>query len=268
MSTEIQSSSKEAEHLKSEVKLYWNADPCGTQFTNLERGSSVFYDEVERYRYLHNPFMLQACKFSQCSGKKLLEIGSGLGTDSVQFARSGAHVTCLDLTPESIALAKKHFEIRGLEGEFVVGDAENLPFPDNIFDIVYSFGVLHHTPDTPKAIQEVYRVLKPGGEAIIMLYHKNSLHVYAGVPYHFLTGLLEGKLRGYDDWIRIYDGPNNPLGKAYSKSECRTMFAQFSSIDFAVFDHYKRNMSRLLNNIHQQFTANKIGFNLMIYAKK
>lgn len=74
MSTEIQSSIKEAEHLKSEVKLYWNADPCGTQFTNLERGSSVFYDEVERYRYLHNPFMLQACKFSQCSGKNYLRL--------------------------------------------------------------------------------------------------------------------------------------------------------------------------------------------------
>jgi ubiquinone/menaquinone biosynthesis C-methylase UbiE len=110
--------------------------------------------------------MLQACKFSQCSGKKLLEIGSGLGTDSVQFARSGAHVTCLDLTPESIALAKKHFEIRGLEGDFVVGDAENLPFPDNTFDVIYASHILEHTPwyKIEETLREWVRVLKINGE--------------------------------------------------------------------------------------------------------
>jgi ubiquinone/menaquinone biosynthesis C-methylase UbiE len=268
MVTELESTSAAAQGLKTQVRGYWNAAPCGTQFTDLDRGTEAFFDQVERYRYEHQPFMLDACRFTRFNGKSLLEIGCGLGTDSLQFARGGAHVTALDLTPESVALAEKHFALRGQKGTFVVGDAENLPFPDNSFDVVYSFGVLHHTPDTPKAIREVYRVLKPGGQAVIMLYHKNSLHVYLGVPYYFLSGLLQGKLRGYDEWIRVYDGPSNPLGKAYSKAECKKMFGQFSQISFAVYDHYKRHMPRLLNNIHQRFTADKIGFNLMIYARK
>ncbi|MFN3393547.1 MAG: class I SAM-dependent methyltransferase, partial [Candidatus Thermochlorobacter sp.] len=188
-----------AEVLKSGVHDYWNAHPCGTKFTDAERGSKAFYDEVERYRYETQPFMEALCKFKAFRGKTLLEVGCGLGTDLLQFARYGAHVTGIDLTEESIALAKQRFELYGIEANLLAADAENLPFPDHSFDVVYSFGVLHHTPNTQKAIDEVYRVLKPGGEIIIMLYHKHSLHVWLGVPLYFLYGLTKGKLWGYEE---------------------------------------------------------------------
>ncbi|MBC8043267.1 MAG: class I SAM-dependent methyltransferase, partial [Rhizobacter sp.] len=182
-----------AEDLKSDVHDYWNQNPCGTQFTELGRGSKAFYDEVERFRYATQPFMSRLCGFDNFAGKRLLEIGCGLGTDLLQFARAGAITTGVDLTEESVALAKKRFELYGVPGDFQVADAEKLPFAADSFDAVYSFGVLHHTPDTQKAIDEVYRVLKPGGKIVIMLYHKQSLHVWLGVPLYFLYGLIQGK---------------------------------------------------------------------------
>ena len=145
------------------VQAYWDAHPCGTQFTELEWGSQQFFDSVSRERYARQPFMAEAVGFSRYSGKELLEIGCGLGTDLLEFARGGARVTGLDLTPAVVALARRRFELEGASGNFVVGDAERLPFADNRFDVVYSFGVLHHTPDTGRAFAEVRRILRPGG---------------------------------------------------------------------------------------------------------
>ncbi len=256
------------EALKADVHDYWNANPCGTQFTNIERGSRAFYDEVERFRYETQPFMQKLCKFDAFKGKALLEIGCGLGTDLLQFARHGAVVTGVDLTEESVALAKKRFELYGVQGTFCTADAENLPFADNSFDVVYSFGVLHHTPNTQKAIDEVYRVVKRGGEIVIMLYHKHSLHVWLGVPLYFLYGLSKGKLWGYEEWVRIYDGKDNPLGKAYSRAELRRMFAKFKDVRFQTCDTIRRRFPKWLNALNQRWLASWAGFYIMIYATK
>ncbi len=257
------------EQLKARVHDYWNADPCGTQFTHVERGSKEFYDEVERFRYTIQPFMEKLCKFKEFRGKKLLEVGCGLGTDTLQFARNGALTTGVDLTENSVAFAEKRFALYGVPGEFRTADAENLPFPDDTFDVVYSFGVLHHTPRTQTAINEVHRVVKSGGgQIVIMLYHKQSLHVWLGTLLFFLTGLLKGKWRTYDDWVRVYDGSENPLGKAYSRSELREMFAQFRNVRFAVCDPLRRHYPRFLNIINQKFFASWSGFWVMIYAEK
>ena len=156
------------EKLKDQVREYWNAHPCGTQFTHLEWGSKEFFAEVERFRYETQPFMSEIIGFDRYPGKRLLEVGCGLGTDLLQFAKGGALVTGVDLTPQSIELVKRRFALDGLAVDARVSDAENLPFDDASFDVVYSFGVLHHTPNTQKAIDEVYRVLKPGGKIIIM----------------------------------------------------------------------------------------------------
>ncbi|PIO49117.1 MAG: hypothetical protein CMR00_00005, partial [[Chlorobium] sp. 445] len=112
-------STSSAEVLKSGVHDYWNAHPCGTKFTDAEPGSKAFYDEVERYRYETQPFMEALCKFKAFRGKTLLEVGCGLGTDLLQFARHGAHVTGIDLTEESIALAKQRFELYGIEANLL-----------------------------------------------------------------------------------------------------------------------------------------------------
>jgi len=119
------------EKLKTTVHDYWNNQPCGTQFTNEQRGTKEFFEGVERHRYATQPYAESLCKFKAFRGKSLLEIGCGLGTDLLQFARNGAIVTGVDLSEESVALAKKRFELYGVQGTFCTADAENLPFADN-----------------------------------------------------------------------------------------------------------------------------------------
>src|SRR6266699_3450587 len=115
-----------------------------------------------------------AADFRSARGLKVLEIGCGLGTDGAQFAEAGADYTGVDLTEAAVELARRRFELFSLPGKFQTADAENLAFADDSFDLVYSHGVLHHTPETEKAIQEIHRVLRPGGRAVVMLYHRGS----------------------------------------------------------------------------------------------
>lgn len=263
------SSHEDDELLKSEVREYWNAHPCGTQFTGLEWGSKAFFDEVEHTRYTLQPFMNSVMGFNAFHGKKLLEIGCGLGTDLLQFARGGAFVTGIDLTPRSIDLVKHRFELYGLPVDALVADAEHLPFPSDSFDVVYSFGVLHHTPNTQQAINEVNRVLKPGGAMIIMLYHKTSLHIALGTPLHALHRFARRRGNAIsEDWVRVYDGVENPLGKAYSKTELRSMFSAFNNLSFALCDPIRRNVPAWFNALNQRMLAKHWGFWIIIKGNK
>lgn len=257
------------EVLKQEVREYWDAHPCGTQFTELEWGSKKFFDEVERFRYKTQPFMADVAEFNNFRGKNLLEIGCGLGTDLMQFARGGAQVTGIDLTPRSIELVKQRFALEGLPVDARVADAERLPFSDESFDVVYSFGVLHHTPNTQRAIHEVHRVLKPGGKIIIMLYHKNSLHVLLGAPLFSLLGRWKRREQSViEDWIRIYDGADNPLGKAYTQSDARKMFSQYRNLQFTICDSIRGRYSKTVNAINQTLFARWLGFWMVIKGVK
>ena len=260
--------------LKNEVREYWNSHPCGTQFTDLKWGSKEFFDEVERFRYATQPFMNEIVGFDKFKGKKIIEIECGLGTDLLQFARGGANVTGVDLTAQSIELVKRRFDMENLPVEAFVADAENLPFEDNGFDLVYSFGVLHHTPNTQKAIDEAYRILKPGGRIIIMLYNKTSLHVWLGVPLYLLSHSLHKTSKDkkrwgiLNDWIRVYDGRENPLGKAYSKSEMEAMFSKFKNREYEICDSYRRHLPKLANELNQKLFASWCGFWRFIKAEK
>ena len=207
-------------NVKSSVQLYWDASPCGTKFADAEPGTPTFFQEVERHRYGLEPHILELAPFAKSKDKKVLEIGSGLGTDGVQFAKGGARYSAIDLSPKSLEMARKNFEWRGLRGNFQVGDSENIPFADNTFDYVYSHGVIHHTPNMPRAVQEIHRVLKPGGQAVIMVYHKNSLNYYLGIQgvrkagalllyvpggvelVHQLTGEKRERLQAHRDALR------------------------------------------------------------------
>ena len=101
--------------------------------------------------------------------------------EKMLVAKAGADYTGIDLTEAAIELARKRFALSQLNGEFRVSDAENLDFDDASFDLVYSHGVLHHTPDIEAAVREIYRVLKPGGRAIVMLYHRGSYNYRVGI---------------------------------------------------------------------------------------
>ena len=162
-----------------------------------------------------------------------MEIGVGVGTDLVQFAKNGALVHGIDLTLQSILTTSKNLKVNGLKSEWLeVGDAENLPFEENTFDFVYSFGVLHHTPNIAKAIQEVHRVLKPDSKCVIMLYSRGWKHYLKRV---LLQGVIKGNLfkYGYDETINKTTEVhgNSPLTYVFNKKEIKNLFSNFSKVN-------------------------------------
>ncbi len=273
--------------LKAQVQHYWDRQPCGTQFTDLPWGTAEFFAEVERFRYSVQPFMHRLIGFQHYAGKRVLEVGCGLGTDLVQFARAGARVTGIDLSPRSIELTRQRFALEGLPGTFLVADAEQLPFEAESFEVVYSFGVLHHTPDIARAIAEIHRVLVPGGELILMLYHRHSLHVWLGTPLyvaeqlhrqHRLRGarllwqtareLLQNGSRWQAEWVRVYDGAENPLGRAFSRSELRRLLHDFRTVHFRLCDPIRRRFPGWVNRVNQFIVAPVAGFFVLARAFK
>ena len=164
---------------KKAVRKYWQAAPCGSRLTKAEPGSRAFFDEIEATRYRLEPFIAKFAEFERWRGKDVVEIGVGLGTDFIQFARAGAVLSGIDLTPASIELARRRLALEDLDAELRVADAENLPFSDESFDFAYSWGVLHHTPDTFRAVREAIRVTRAGGRVCVMMYARHSWVSYA-----------------------------------------------------------------------------------------
>src|ERR1041385_2375819 len=149
----------------AKVAEFWGTEACGTHFVRDFADDREFYDKFREYRYRtewHLPILV---RFAQARGKKVLEIGTGNGADGVMFAQNGADYTGVDLTEAALEATHRHFTVLGLSGSFQSENAEALSFPDETFDWVYSHGVLHHTPSTQRAIDEVWRVLKRAGRS-------------------------------------------------------------------------------------------------------
>src|SRR5882724_1889826 len=255
--------SNENAELKERVRAFWQEHPCGTKFADASPGTRRYYELVEEHRYKKEWHIPRAADFCGARGLKVLEIGCGLGTDGAQFALAGADYTGVDLTDASIDLARRRFELFELSGSFQTADAENLEFADESFDVVYSHGVLHHTPDTAGAVREIHRVLRPGGRAVVMLYHRDSynyrinisllrragvhlLRWNSGVKFvHILTAEPEDALREHarslksgrsysssDEFLsQNTDGAGNPLARVYSRHEARELFKDFSRVE-------------------------------------
>jgi SAM-dependent methyltransferase len=289
--------------LKERVRAFWQAHPCGTKFSDAEMGTPEFFARVEAHRYTKEWHIPGAADFSGARGLKVLEIGCGLGTDGAQFAKAGADYTGIDLTEAATDLARTRFEISGLPGEFRVADAEDLDFADASFDRVYSHGVLHHTPDTARAIREIYRVLKPGGRAFVMLYHRGSYNYRIGIRIlrragasllkseggirivHSLTGEPVESLREHarllsganghlasDEFLsQSTDGAGNPLARVYSRREARELFKQFREVELRAYFLNKRFIpliGKLLPRSLESALASRWGWHLWIYATK
>ena len=292
------------EELKTRVHDFWQANPCGSRFADGEIGTREFFDAVERHRYQTEWHIPEVVCFERWRDSAVLEVGCGLGTDAVNFARAGAQYTGVDLTEASIELVRRRFELEGLAADLRVADAEALPFADNWFDLVYSHGVLHHTPDTQRAISEVRRVLKPGGTAMVMLYHKNSYNYRVNIMtlrrlgvrmlgfdwgpalVHRLTGEDESRLRELQsvykrDSKRLLsreeflnqntDGAGNPLARVYTRREAARMFAGFREVRTEVHFLNKRwvpLLGRLTPRAVERMLARVLGWHLWIIAKK
>jgi ubiquinone/menaquinone biosynthesis C-methylase UbiE len=174
----LRSGSEVAEALKREVRSYWEAEPCGTAAASAPEGTAEYYAQIERRRYQLEPFIARFAEFQSTAGQKVLEIGVGAGTDHIQFARAGAQLHGIDLTEHGVELVRQRLALEQLSSDLRVADAESLPFADDCFDVVYSWGVLHHTPDTQRAIAEAVRVTRPGGRICLMLYSRHAWVTY------------------------------------------------------------------------------------------
>ena len=290
--------------LKERVREFWQAHPCGTKFSDAESGTLEFFERIEAHRFEKEWHIPEAADFAGARGLRVLEIGCGLGTDGAQFAKAGADYTGVDLTEAAIELARKRFKLSDLQGEFRVADAENLDFPDESFDIVYSHGVLHHTPDTARAAREIHRVLKTGGRAIVMLYHRGSYNYRVGIRMlrragagllkskfgikiiHRLTGepidslreharIVKASRNGYlssDEFLSAStDGAGNPLARVYSRREARALFRDFRSVELRTFFLNKRFVpliGKVLPRWIESALASRWGWHLWIYARK
>ncbi len=220
---------------KEEVQDQWNNNPVGSHYAKTTQPHTLdWYLEVEQYRYgTYSPWAFEVMEFGQHAGEKVLEIGGGLGTDLSMFARHGAIVTVVDLSAGHLAHAQENFALRGLEGEFVHHDAETLPFPDDTFDVVYSNGVIHHTPNTHRVVREIHRVLKPGGKAIVMVYAEHSFHYWyrlvweQGVKHDLLRTYSIGEIMSRK--VEITENDARPLVKVYTARRLKRMFEGFEN---------------------------------------
>lgn len=185
--------------LKHAVRDYWNQGSCGTNVATAAKHSRAYFEEIETYRYSVEPEISSFAQFSRAHGRRVLEVGVGAGTDFLQWVRSGAVATGIDLTAESVENVRNRLQVYDLQAEVLQADCEQLPFADNSFDIVYSWGVIHHTPDTWRALDEIVRVCRPGGTCKVMVYNRHSvaaLHLWlrvcalAGRPHKTLSWAL------------------------------------------------------------------------------
>lgn len=263
---------------KLRAREQWDQDPCGALYgQEHEFGTREFFDSVERHRYTeYAPWMPAVMGFNDFPGARLLEIGCGMGSDLLQFARGGAHCTGVDLTPRSIETSRHRFELYGERGAFLLTDGEHLPFADESFDVVYSNGVLHHTPDTAGAVREVHRVLRRGGVAKVMLYHKHSLAYWGEMILR--RGILGGELlRGRSPeeimsrWVEYSEHGARPLVKAYSRKEASELFEMFSDVKIEIEQMTRadlRFLSRFVSDNLFQHLSRSIGWNVIITATK
>jgi SAM-dependent methyltransferase len=235
-----------SEKLKDDVRRYWEAEPCGTTTVATQPGTLEFFAQVEQERYRLEPFIPGFAEFARWKGRRVLEIGVGLGTDFVRFVRTGADAVGIDLTEAAVESVRARLAGDGLEAELHVADAESLPFPDESFDLVYSWGVLHHTPNTGRALDEVRRVLRPGGEARIMLYSRRSW-VAAGSWARW--ALARG--RPWQSFAHVLaERMESPGTKAYTQRELERLFVDFSRVTFRRFrTPYDRRVGGPLVNL-------------------
>jgi SAM-dependent methyltransferase len=285
--------------------VFWNELQPGFRFSSAEIGSPEFFAEVEEHRYRLEPHLPEIVKFDDWSANDVLEAGCGIGTDGVRFARAGARWVGVDLSANALALARQRFALEALSGDFVEASLLDLPFPDARFDLIYSHGVIHHIHETQRCVDEFRRVLRPGGTALVMVYHRNSFNYRFNIMImrRGLAALLlipggiravaritredPDLLRAHRSLLSLYglhyltdrglflsnntDGPGNPLSKAFSREEATALFREFDDVSTDVRYLNLRiypGGARLAQTAIGQRLERKVGWYLYVKAKK
>jgi len=205
-----------------QVREYWDRRPCNIRHSTKPPGSREYFDEVERRKYFVEPHIPGFAEFPRWQNKRVLEIGCGIGTDTINFARHGARVTAVDLSGKSLEMARSRAEVFGLEDRirFFQGSAEQLEqvVPPEPFDLVYSFGVIHHTPHPERVLEQLRNYVQPGSTVKIMVYHRYSWKVF-----WILTTYGKCQFWRLAELVARYSEAETgcPVTYSYSKSELR-----------------------------------------------
>jgi ubiquinone/menaquinone biosynthesis C-methylase UbiE len=277
---------------ESEIQAFWNRYPCGeAQVGGLQQHQAdyeAFFTDYDRYRYGNEGHILRCLDDIDFKEKQVLEIGLGQGADSEQLIKRGAIWSGLDLTPESVARVQTRLSLRRLPHQSVKqGSVLRLPYDDQSFDVVFSHGVLHHVPDIQAAQREIHRVLKPGGQLIVMLYARRSLnylisigivrrlgllalylanlHPQGIVGQHLANARVTGLWRylAMDNFIhRSTDGPLNPYSKVYDLATVRKDFPSFN-----VVRAYKEFMHAPPLPVRHLPLARMLGWHLWVHMR-
>jgi ubiquinone/menaquinone biosynthesis C-methylase UbiE len=288
-----------------DVAAFYEENPCGGQFVEWTGDWSQFFRDYDAFRYRHEPHLLTVMKQMDVNGKEVLEIGTGQGADAQKIIEKGGRYTGVDLTEESIKRLKTRFELYGLPYRSLFRmNAEELTLQDESFDVVYSNGVLLTSPRIEKIVAQIHRVLKKGGKAVIMLYHRDSLNYHVSikvlrrigifllyVPFldrliARMTGEPLERLRKHKEILRreglsylrmenfihrATDGPDNVYTSVWNKGMCDRLFSQFSDLRYEVWflneRHFPVLRSMLPRSLKQKLER-KWGWHLYIYATK
>ncbi|MEE9285667.1 MAG: class I SAM-dependent methyltransferase [Dehalococcoidia bacterium] len=218
-----------------EVRRFWDARPCNIRGSPREVGSRAYFDDLEARKYYVEPHIPRFAQYERWRGKRVLEIGCGLGADSVSFARAGAEVTAVDISQRSVELARRRAELYGLDIRFYVANAEELEqvVPVDRYDLVYAFGVLHHTPHPERAVEQLRRYVGPGSVVKLMLYHRFS---WKAVSILATKGRCAFWRLG--ELVARYSEaqPGCPVTRTYSRKQVRQLLAGFEVTEMWV-DH-------------------------------
>lgn len=284
---------------QEQVREFWNAKPCDSELSEQDNKSKEYYLEIEDDRYQYQHHILEILDWLNWNNKKILEIGTGVGTDARQIIKRGGIYTGINIDQGSVEVTSQALNTFGLLGTVKESSATNVFLEENSVDIVYSFGVLHHIPDVNAAIDEIKRVLKPGGELLIMMYNRDSINYHVeikflrkivlqilnvpGFIYLFkLIGLPEKKLRRHAEIYRLYgnlgdqewlnrntDGPDNPYSQVYNAQEVEKLLAGFDIKRNEVYFFDSRHwgiFGRVLPKSIVTFLGKRWGWHRMVYA--
>jgi SAM-dependent methyltransferase len=248
------------DQVKGEVRAYWEDEPCGTGHASAQEGTPEFFAQISAERDALEPFIADYADFASTRGQKVLEIGVGAGSDFIRFVRAGADATGVDLTAHAIALVRRRLELEGITADLRQADAERLPFPDASFDVVYSWGVLHHTPDSDRAIAEAQRVLKPGGRLCVMLYARHSWVAYG---FWVRFALLKGSpRRSLADVLASHMESKGT--RAYTRAELRE---RFGGLEGLRVEHVGTPYDRRIAGPVAALTGPRLGWFLVVRGR-
>jgi SAM-dependent methyltransferase len=282
------------------VREYWNDKPCDSELSDRERLREYFLD-TEHRRYELQPHILEIISKFDWRGKRILEIGTGVGTDARRIIDRGGAYTGINIDQGSTDATAQALRTFSLPGIAMRDDATSLAFPNGTFDVVYSFGVIHHIPEAARAVAEIHRVLKPGGELLVMLYNRASINYIVEIMFLRKLGLRilsvpgalallrrlgfpRDKLERHmelrrqqermsdEEWLsRNTDGPDNPYSRVYGAKEAAELLKAFQieKNEVYFFDHrHWGTVGRLLPERVRRALGRRWGWHRIVYARK